>query len=132
MAKSANPRTQRAVKEAIADIVENDVADPRLTLVTITDVDVTPDLDYARVYYSILHSDLVSGTPARNGGERLPEADEVAAGFDAAKSRIQSLLARRVKMRRTPDLHFIPDPVAEQAARVEDLIRRVKDDEGRG
>jgi ribosome-binding factor A len=131
MAKGGNPRTDRAVKEAIADIVEHEVADPRLKLVSITEVHVTPDAEHATVHWSILSPDLVTRDPARTGGDRVPEAHEVAAGFEAARARIQSLLARRVKLRRTPVLHFLPDPVIEQAARVEELIRRVRREEGR-
>ncbi len=62
----------------------------------------------------------------------LPEEGEVAAGFEAARSRIQGLVARRVQSRNTPELRFRPDPVASQAARVEDLIRRVRADERGG
>ncbi len=44
-----NRRLDQHVKEAVAQIVEQEIADPRLTLVTITDVEVTPDQKYATV-----------------------------------------------------------------------------------
>ncbi len=71
----------------------------------------------------------MSKDPSRTGGDRLHDPDEVAAGFEAARSRIQGLVARRVQTRNTPELRFKPDPVASQAAKVEELIRRVRDEE---
>lgn len=124
-----NRRLDQHVKEAVAQIVEQEISDPRLNLVTITDVEVTSDQKYATVYWTALDSGLVSRDPSRTGGDALPEEDEVAAGFEAARSRIQGLVARRVQTRNTPELRFRPDPVASQAARVEDLIRRVRADE---
>lgn len=126
-----NPRLDRAVHEGIADILEEEVSDPRLQLVTITDVSVTPDQRYATVYYSVLDQDLVTGDPARTGGDSLPTAADVAEGFDAARARIQGLLGRRLTSRLTPELRFEPDPVADQAQRVEDLLRRVRADDDR-
>ena len=125
-----NRRLDQHVKEAVAQIVEQEISDPRLNLVTITDVEVTSDQKYATVYWTALDSGLVSRDPSRTGGDSLPDEDEVAAGFEAAKARIQGLVARRVQTRNTPELRFRPDPVASQAARVEDLIRRVRSEEG--
>ena len=131
MAKG-NRRLDQHVKEAVAQIVEQDISDPRLNLVTITDVEVTSDQKYATVYWTALDRGLVSRDPSRTGGDPLPEEDEVAAGFEAARARIQGLVARRVQSRNTPELRFRPDPVASQAARVEDLIRRVRSEDRDG
>jgi ribosome-binding factor A len=126
-----NRRLDQHVKEAVAQIVEEEIADPRLNLVTITDVEVTSDQKYATVYWSALDRDVVSRDPSRTGGDALPQVEEVEAGFEAARTRIQGLVARRVQSRNTPELRFRLDPVASQAARVEDLIRRVRAEEGR-
>lgn len=131
MAKG-NRRLDQHVKEAVAQIVEQDIADPRLNLVTITDVEVTSDQKYATVYWTALDRDLVTRDPSVSGGDPLPAEEEVAAGFEAARARIQGLVARRVQTRNTPELRFRPDPVADQAARVEDLIRRVRAEERSG
>lgn len=125
----ANRRLDQHVKEAVAQVVEEEISDPRLNLVTITDVDVTADQKYATVYWTALDREIVSGEGRR--GDPLPQPDEVAAGFDAARSRIQGLVARRVRSRNTPELRFQADPVATQAARVEEVIRRVRRDSPR-
>ena len=124
----ANRRLDQHVKEAVAQVVEEEIADPRLNLVTITDVEVTADQKYATVYWTSLDREIVSGEGGQSG-DSLPQPDEVAAGFAAARSRIQGLVARRVRSRNTPELRFEADPVATQAARVEEVIRRVRDDE---
>lgn len=126
----ARSRLSRVVKEAVAEIVRSDLNDPRLRLVTITDAVVTSDQSYATVYYSALSPDLLAADPARTGGDRPVGKESVAAAFDAAGGRIQGLLGRRLTSRRTPELTFEPDPVADRAARVEALIRKVRDDDG--
>ena len=116
------------VREAIAEIVEREISDPRLSLVTIRDVEVAPDASVATVFYTSLDSDLVSQDPSRSGGDPLPDEHEVEAGFASASSRIRSLLGQRLSTRRTPELRFVRDPVAEQAGRVEELLRRMRDE----
>jgi ribosome-binding factor A len=128
MAKKRNPRLDGTVREAIADILESDLSDPRLSFVTITEVEVTQDVKHATVFYTTLDPDLVSRDPRRTGGDRVAPAHEVAAALDSAGPRVQSLLARRVRMRNTPQLTFVPDPVAEQASRVESLLAEVRRD----
>jgi ribosome-binding factor A len=123
VARKRNPRTDRQVRAALAELLDSEVADPRLTLVSITEVDVTPDHEVATVYYSTLDPSLVARDPRRTGGDRLPAAHEVEEGLRAATPRLRSLLAQRVRLRVTPELRFRPDPVVEQAARVESLLR---------
>lgn len=127
-------RLSRVVKEAVAEILRRDISDPRLAMVTITEADVTSDQSYATVWYSTLGSDVLSVDPRRTGGDRPASDEEVAAAFEAARGRIQGLLGDRLTSRRTPELRFEPDPVADQAARVEALIRKVRseDDGGSG
>lgn len=127
-----NPRVDGQVREAIADAIESELADPRLSFVTITDVEVTPDHRYADVYYTALDPRIVSRDPRHTGGDRVPGADQVADGLDAAGARIQSLVSRRVRLRNTPQLRFHPDPVAEQATRVEQLLRDLPETGGAG
>ena len=119
-------RLSRVVKEAVAEILRHDISDPRLAMVTITEADVTSDQSYATVWYSTIGSDVLSADPRSTGGDRPASDEEVAAAFEAAGGRIQGLLGDRLTSRRTPELRFEPDPVADQAARVEALIRKVR------
>lgn len=126
MAKKRNPRVDKLVREAIADLVETEIADPRLAFVTFTEAQVTPDHEHALVFYSLLDPAIVTRDPRRTGGDRVPTADEVAAGLASAAPRIQGMVSRRAKLRTTPQLRFVPDPVVEQAARVDDLLRGIE------
>ncbi|MBW3663616.1 MAG: 30S ribosome-binding factor RbfA [Actinobacteria bacterium] len=124
--RGANPRVTESVKEAIASILETEIADPRLRLVTVTDVHLTHDLSHATVYYTTVDPSLVSGDVRRSGGDRLADDETVAEGLESAAPRIRSLLGRQVRLRQTPELHFRSDPVAASAGRVEALLREVR------
>lgn len=126
MTKKRNPRVDRAVRDAVADLVETEIADPRLRLVTFTEVQVTPDHEVATVYYSTLDPSLVSRDPRVTGGDRVADAREVAEGLESAAPRLRGLVSRRAKLRTTPELRFVPDPVVAQAARVEELLRDIE------
>lgn len=126
MVKKRNPRLEGTVREAIAEILESESADPRLSFVTITEVEITQDVKHATVYYTTLDPELVSRDPRRTGGDRVAAAHEVAAALDSAAPRVQSLLARRVRMRNTPQLTFAPDPVAQHASRVDALLAEAR------
>jgi ribosome-binding factor A len=129
MARKRNPRVDRDVRAAIADALGTEVADPRLALVTITEVDVTPDHEVATVYYSSLDPELVS-SDRRSSGPRPARADRVASALEAATPMLRGIVGRRVKLRVTPELRFRPDPVVEQVEAVERLLRGVQRGEG--
>ena len=103
-----NPRSRRlneAVAEAIAFILEEDVSDPRLELVTVTGANVTKDLSVAQVWVT------AHGDEARYA--------EVREGLDSAKGRIRSLLSQRVPMRQTPELRFEIDESVDEGMRID-------------
>jgi ribosome-binding factor A len=108
------------VREVIARTLVEDIADPRLTLVTVTGVEMSPDLRHANVFVTT-HGDAEQTAAAM-------------AGLDSAKGRIRSLLGIEVRARYVPELHFRIDPAIEEATRIADAIRhereagRVSDD----
>ena len=81
--------------------------DPRVGMVTITAVDVSPDLSHAKVYFTTLSKEHID--EAREGLQR-------AAGF------LRSQLARRVKLYTTPELRFAYDESVERGDRLSRLI----------
>jgi ribosome-binding factor A len=126
--RKRNPRVDKQARSALADLIESEVADPRLAFVTITEVDVTPDHEVATVYYSTLDPGVVSRDPRRSGGDRIPTAAEVAEGLDAVAPRLRGMLARRLKLRTSPELRFRPDPVRDQVTRIDELLRDIDTD----
>jgi len=108
----STPRTRKlgeAIKEQVAAILLEEIADPRVDLVTVTSVDVSPDLGVANIYV-VTHGD----------AERQAA---LIAGLDSAKNRIRASVGRRVSMRIVPELHFRTDPSVEQGMRITKAIR---------
>ena len=108
----------RKVESQIREIVGEEVAtlsDPRIRgLVTVTGVRVSPDLANATVFFSVF------------SGESTEEAQQ---GLQSAAGRIQVSLGAQTRLKRTPRLRFEPDPVVEQATRIESALREVKADD---
>ncbi len=107
----------RRLAEEISRIILREVDDPVVRLVTITDVELTPDLRRARVFFSVI------GTPA-------PEPEEVLRGLRRARKFIQRCLAEQAELRFTPTLEFRYDPTAERAQRVETILRQIAEERG--
>jgi len=108
-------RTQRVadhLQRELAVLIQHEVRDPRVGMVSITSVDVSRDLGYARVYYTVMGSD--SSDDAKESTEALNKA----AGF------LRSQLSRDSSMRTVPQLRFIFDNSVGRGRDLEDLIRR--------
>ena len=105
----------RKIESQLKEIIGHEVAelsDPRIQgLVTVTAVQVSPDLSHATVFYSVL-----AGT----------DGEEAQEGLQSAAGRIQGIVGSETRMKRTPRLHFEPDPVVDQASRIEAALREVK------
>ncbi|MCY4671250.1 MAG: 30S ribosome-binding factor RbfA [Rhodococcus sp.] len=100
-------RVADQIQRELAVLVARDVADPRVGEVTISGVDLSPDMRHARVL----------ATPGRGtDGDASASALNHAAGF------LRSRLARRVRLRRLPRLVFEHDRTLEQALRIDALI----------
>jgi ribosome-binding factor A len=111
-------RTQRVadyLQRELAALIQHEVRDPRVGMVSVTGVDVSRDLGHARVYYTMLGSD---------SSEAASESTEVlnkAAGF------LRSQLSRSSKMRSVPQLRFYFDSSVGRGRDLENLIRRAAD-----
>ena len=103
-------RVDELLREEITRILSREVQDPRLGFVTVTAVEVSPDLRNARVYVSFL------------GGEAAFEP-RVRILNDAAAFVRHELAARHLDLRVLPDLHFAADHSLERAQRIQELLR---------
>ena len=100
-------RVNEAVRAVVADAL-GDLKDPRIGMVTVTGVEVTPDLREARVYISVL------------GGEKRRRA--TLAGLESAHGVLQARINRELSLRRTPTLAFAYDDAVERGVRMTRLI----------
>lgn len=98
------------VREILARLLIEETSDPRLDLVTVTGVEMSPDLRHANVFVT-----------AHGDEARLAEA---MAGLESAKGHLRTLLGNTVRLRCVPELHFRIDPAIEEATRITDAIRR--------
>jgi len=108
------------IKEIIAKRLDRGLRDPRLGFVTITDVQVTGDLQHATVFYTVY------------GTEQ--ERDDSAAALKAATGMLRSEVGKNITARLTPTLEFQLDAIPENAAQIENLLReaRQRDEEVAG
>lgn len=98
------------IKVIIAKRLERGLRDPRIGFVTITDVRVTGDLQHASVFYTVYGSD--------------QEREDSAAALKAATGMLRTEVGKNITSRLTPSLEFIADAIPENAAQIEDLLRR--------
>jgi ribosome-binding factor A len=96
------------IKEIVATTIEMQIKDPRLGMVTITDVRVTGDLHDATVFYTVLGSD--------------EERAASAAALESARGVLRSEVGRQTGVRFTPSLTFTPDALPDSARQLESLL----------
>jgi len=118
-------RLNEQFRREISRILREEVRDPRVGLPTITEVAVTPDLWLARIY--------VRPDPTQLGS---PESEEeLMKGLEDASPFVRRTLGQLLRIRRVPELRFLPDHTLEQALRIERILREVMPeggDEGEG
>ena len=106
-------RVAQLMKREIAGILAHELRDPRLAnLVSVTDVEVTQDLSFARVYVSVLEGGM--------DRQQALEALGSAAGY------VRHLLAPRLGLREVPQVRFLLDTSIERGARVEEILRKLE------
>ena len=103
-------RVDEAVREVLSDALgQEDLKDPRIGFVTVTDVKTSADLRHARVFVSVLGSH--------------EERDRTLEGLRSAHGILQRRVADELRLKRTPALEFTFDDTAERAERIERLLR---------
>ena len=96
-------------QKEISTIILQEINDPKLGFPTITEVEVAPDLKNARVYVSFL-------------GKNYKKRDGIEA-LRKAKGYIKTQLAKRLKLRKIPDLTFVVDDTLDKALRIEEILK---------
>lgn len=105
-------RVGEALREEIETLVEGELADPRIGLVSVTAVHIADDGRSAEVWVNVEGSD--------------EDADESLEGLEAAKAYIRHELVERLRLRKAPELIFRLDRAELEKARVEELLARAK------
>ena len=106
-------RVESIINKNISEIIQFDLKDPSVGFVTITDVKMTNDYSYAKIFVSFLGQD----NRQKKGLETL----------NKAKGHIRSLLAKKISIRKVPQLIFVLDTTLEKANKIETIIRKTKE-----
>lgn len=114
MAEPGFDRTDRVsqkLQEILARVILNDIRDPRLRGVEITDVDISPDLRQAQVYWVVIQKE--------KNDDREEEARE---GLEHAKGYLKRQVGDRLDTKYTPELDFRYDESLERGRRIDELL----------
>src|SRR5690625_1778598 len=105
-------RVAEQIKKELGEILTRKIKDPRIGFVTVTDVEVTGDLQQANVYISVLEDD---------------KKDSTLIGLSKAKGFIRSEIGQRIRLRKTPEISFEFDEAHERGNRIESILRRLNE-----
>lgn len=107
-------RVGEQMKKELGEILGRKLKDPRIGFVTVTDVQVTGDLQQATVFISVL------------GNEEQKE--QTLKGLDKAKGFIRSEIGQRIRLRKTPEISFEFDESIDYGNRIETLLHQINQD----
>jgi ribosome-binding factor A len=103
-----------AVREEVATFLAEGVKDPRIVgFVTVTGVEITPDLRHAKVFVSVMGSDA--------------EKQATFEGLASTASHLRARVAQALRLRVAPELQFREDDSIARAARIESLLAEIRD-----
>lgn len=109
-------RLAKRIGAIVASVIEYEIKDPRLTMVTVTDTRVTNDLHDATVYYTVMGQTL-SDEPDYSGA---------AAALEKAKGVLRTKVGAGTGVRFTPTLTFVLDTMADSSRHMEELLERAR------
>lgn len=107
-----NERVRKTLMKEIADIIQKELKDSRIHgIISVTDIEMAHDNSFAKVYYSVLASD--------------DEKETTIKAITDNTSKIRYEVGKRIRLRLTPELRFIPDDSLERGAHVTELINKI-------
>lgn len=113
MAKYRTGRVRQEILREVNAILMHEVKDPRVEGVTITDVDLTGDLQEATIYYSTL---------SNKSGERQKTQD----GLNAASGLVRSKIGQRLTLYKAPEIRFARDESVDYGRHIDELLKQVQ------
>ena len=105
-------RLEKIIEHEHASIIMRDIKDERIKFVSITNVNLTNDLSIATVFYTVYGND--------------DQKDNSSRVFNEAKGYIRSLLAKRIQVKKVPDLIFKYDVSLEEGERIEKILASIR------
>ncbi len=109
-----SPRSDKvaeSIKKEICGIIRDELKDPRVGFVTITGVDLTADLRFAKIYYSVM------------GNEKVK--NDTLEGLKKATGFIRCKLGERIRLKFTPEIRFMPDESLDYSQHIEEILKKI-------
>lgn len=106
-------KVAEAIRQEVSIIIHDKLKDPRMGFVTITRVELTKDLRYARIFFSVLGKD--------EDYKKTKQALDSALGF------IRKLIAQRINLRFAPEIDFKEDRSSEYSVRIQQVLDEIKE-----
>ena len=116
-------RVADQIREEVTQLLARSVQDPGIGFVTVTRVKVTPDLQLARIFFTSIGP---SGASA--GEEFVKQQKETVKALERVKPFLRRELAKRVRLRRAPELQFLYDDSIADQENVERLLEQVREE----
>ena len=110
---SRHDRVSEALRREIGNIIQHELKDPRLGFITVTRVELTQDLRYAKVFFSVLGKE--------EEHKKTKEALDSALGF------MRRLIAQRIRLRLVPEISFREDRSAEYSIKIQEALDEIKE-----
>lgn len=107
-------RVAEQIKQEMGEILTKKIKDPRIGFVTVTEVEVTGDLQQATIYVTVLGDD--------------KKKDDTLIGLSQAKGFIRTEIGQRIRLRKTPEIFFKYDEAYEYGSRIESILRDLNDE----
>lgn len=107
-------RVQEVIREEMGQILQEELHDPRIGFVTVTRVEMTDDLRYAKIYYSVL------------GSEK--QVQDTVSAMNSAVGFIRKIIAERVDLRFAPQIILKLDKSCEYSIKIEEKLSNLKDE----
>jgi len=105
-------KIKKALIKELSQIIQQGLNDPRIEgIITVTDVDLSPDYRYAKVYISIFGED--------------EHKKQVMEAIEDSNSLIRREISRRIRLKHTPELNFTLDESIEKNAKINDLLDKI-------
>jgi len=106
-------RVSQAIKREVSVIIHDQIKDPRIGFVTITNVELAQDLRFAKIFFSVLGTD--------------DDYKRTKAALDSSLGFIRKLIAQRLKLRFAPEIMFKEDKSGEYSAKIEKILNEIKE-----
>lgn len=114
------PRSRRIadqIQRELAPIIRNELRDPRIGMVTITEVDVSPDCGHAKIFFSLFNPTV--------------PIEEIVASLQQTAGYVRTQLAQQMKTYTIPKLQFVYDNSIESGARISQMIDQALSDDNK-